>query len=343
VGVRAAGQPARGYDIRWEAGSGMLVNCVAYRQGKRIADIPVEEIGRYVRQPDCFVWVALKSPEPAELDAMRREFGLHELAVEDARHGHQRPKIEEYGDSLFVVLHTVEVADQELVPGEVDVFVGSNYVLSVRSGARQGFANVRARCEREPEHLKHGSGFVLYALMDAVVDRYFPVLERLEARLEACEDSIFAATTGRKSVEELYSLKRELTTLQHAVRPLLEATGKLHGARVPGVCGGMQDHFRDVHDHLTRINQSIDALREMVTAAMSVNLSLISLAENETTKRLAAYGALVAVPTLIAGLYGMNFQNMPELSWTLGYPIVLGAMLAIDAWIFVRLRRAGWL
>lgn len=321
----------------------MLVNCVAYRQGRRVADLPVEEIGTYVRQPDCFVWVALKDPEPAELDAMQRQFALHELAVEDARHGHQRPKIEEYGDSLFVVLHTLEVEDEELVRGEVDVFVGANYVLSARSGARQGFASVRARCEREPDHLRHGSGFVLYALMDAVVDRYFPVLERLEARLEACEDAIFAGKSGRKSVEELYSLKRELTTLQHAVRPLLEATGKLHGARVPPVCAGMQEHFRDVHDHLARINASIDSQREMVTAAMSVNLSLISLSENETMKRLAAYGALVAVPTLIAGLYGMNFRNMPELSWELGYPTVVGTMVAIDAWLFYRLRKAGWL
>jgi len=321
----------------------MLVNCVAYREGKRIADIPVEEIGSYVRQRDCFVWVALKDAEPDELAAMQRQFGLHELAVEDARKGHQRPKIEEYGESLFVVLHTLEVAGVELVPGEMDVFVGANYVLSVRSGARQGFANVRARCEREPELLRHGAGFVLYALMDAVVDRYFPVLEQLEARLEACEDAIFAGTPGRKSVEELYSLKRELTTLQHAVRPLLEATGKLHATRVPAACAGVQEHFRDVHDHLSRINQSIDSQREMVTAAMSVNLSLISLAENETMKRLAAYGALVAVPTLIAGLYGMNFQNMPELSWSLGYPTALGLMAAIDGWLFLRLRKAGWL
>ena len=138
-------------------------------------------------------------------------------------------------------------------------------------------------------------------------------------------------------------MKRELTTLQHAVRPLLESTGKLQAARVPPVCAGMQEHFRDVHDHLSRINQSIESQREMVTAAMNVNLSLISLQENETTKRLAAYGALVAVPTLIAGLYGMNFQNMPELSWAYGYPTALAIMLAIDTWLFVRLRRAGWL
>jgi magnesium transporter len=242
-----------------------------------------------------------------------------------------------------VGLHTIESDGEGLVQGEVDVFVGANYVLSVRSGTRRGFADVRARCEREPHHLRHGSGFVLYALMDAVVDRYFPILEALEDRLETCEEQIFAGVPGRASVEALYSLKRELTTLQHAVRPLLEATGKLQAARVPAVCAGMQEHFRDVHDHLSRINLSIDSQRDMVTAAMNVNLSLISLQENETTKRLAAYGALVAVPTLIAGLYGMNFQNMPELAWAYGYPTALAIMLGIDAWLFVRLRKAGWL
>jgi magnesium transporter len=321
----------------------MIINCVAYQEGRRIADIAVDQIGAWVGRPECFVWVALKDPEPAELDAMQAQFGLHELAVEDARHGHQRPKIEEYGDSLFVVLHTLEAEGDDLVSGEVDVFVGANYVLSVRNGTRRGFADVRARCEREPDHLRHGSGFVLYALMDAVVDRYFPILQSTEDRLEACEEQIFAESTGRASVEALYSLKRELTTLQHAVRPLLESTGKLQAARVPPVCAGMQEHFRDVHDHLSRINQSIESQREMVTAAMNVNLSLISLQENETTKRLAAYGALVAVPTLIAGLYGMNFQNMPELSWAYGYPTALATMLGIDTWLFVRLRRSGWL
>ena len=321
----------------------MIINCVAYQEGRRIADIAVDEIGAWVGRPECFVWVALKDPEPAELDAMQAQFGLHELAVEDARHGHQRPKIEEYGDSLFVVLHTLEAEGDDLVSGEVDVFVGANYVLSVRNGTRRGFADVRARCEREPDHLRHGAGFVLYALMDAVVDRYFPILQSTEDWLEACEEQIFAESTGRASVEALYSLKRELTTLQHAVRPLLESTGKLQAARVPPVCAGMQEHFRDVHDHLSRINQSIESQREMVTAAMNVNLSLISLQENETTKRLAAYGALVAVPTLIAGLYGMNFQNMPELSWAYGYPTALAIMLGIDTWLFVRLRRSGWL
>ncbi len=320
----------------------MLVNCVAYEAGRKLADIPVEAISEHVRRPERLVWVALKDPTPEELAAMQAEFGLHELAVEDARHGHQRPKIEEYGDSLFVVLHTVEQRGEGLQVGEVAVFVGRNYVLSVRIRSERGFAGVRARCEREPELLRQGAGFVLYALMDAVVDRYFPIIEALEERLEATEEKIFAGAPARGIVEALYGLKRELTTLQHAVRPLLEASSKLYGGRVPGVCAGLPDYFRDVYDHLSRINQSIESLRDMLTTAINVNLSLISLQENETTKRLASYGALVAVPTLIAGLYGMNFEGMPELKWSYGYPFALGIMAAIDLWLWSRFKKAGW-
>ena len=252
---------------------------------------------------------------------MQENFDLHELAVEDAQHGHERPKIEEYGDSLFAVLHTVEMAGLELTVGEVDIFVGRNYVLSVRNRCEHGFTNVRARCEREPELLSHGAGFVFYALMDAVVDRYFPVLDTLEMELERVEERIFAGSSARANVEALYGLKQKLTTLTHAVEPLIEATGKLCGGRVPQVCQGTQDYFRDVYDHLLRVNQSIDSLRDMVTTAITVNLSLIALAESETTKRLAAYAALVAVPTMLAGIYGMNFKHMPELDWHWGYPV----------------------
>ncbi|HZY04286.1 MAG TPA: magnesium/cobalt transporter CorA [Anaeromyxobacteraceae bacterium] len=321
----------------------MLVNCVAYQDGRKLADIQPDEIGGYVSRPECFVWVAIKDPEPADVAALQRQFSLHPLAVEDALHGHQRPKIEEYGDSLFVVLHTLEVAGGELQGGEVAIFVGRNYVLSIRTRSSQGFAEVRARCEREPELLRQGAGFVLYALMDAVVDRYFPVIQALEADLEAAEEGIFAGHSTRASVEALYALKQRLTRLQHAARPLLEATGKLYGGRVPPVCAAAQDYFRDVYDHLQRINQSIEALRDMVVTAVSVNLSLVTLQENETTKRLASYGALVAVPTMVAGLYGMNFQHMPELSWSFGYPFAIGVMVVVDAWLFWRFRRAGWL
>jgi magnesium transporter len=321
----------------------MLVNCVAYQKGRKLADIKPDEISDYLERPDCFVWVALADPGPGELAAMQHEFGLHELAVEDARHGHQRPKIDEYGESLFVVLHMLELADGEINVGEVDIFVGRNYILSIRSHSNKGLAEVRARCEREPELLEHGSGFVLYALLDAVVDRYFPVLDALESDLEEIEKRIFSESSTRANIEALYALKQKLMTLKHAVAPLLEAVGKLYGGRVPHICAGMQEYFRDVVDHLVRLNQTIDSTRDMVTTATSVNLSMITLHENETTKRLAACAALVAVPTMIAGVYGMNFKHMPELDWVYGYPVAIGAMVVLDLFLAWRLRKSGWL
>jgi magnesium transporter len=321
----------------------VLINCVAYQNGRKLADIPVDQIHLFVNEPDCFVWVALADPEPAELEAMQKEFGLHELAVEDARHGHQRPKIEEYGESLFVVLQIVEPSDEDLNVGEVSIFVGPNYVLSVRSRAKRGFTDVRDRCEREPELLRHGPGYVLYALMDAVVDRYFPVLDELETELERIEERIFATQAVRANIEALYGLKQKLMILKHAAEPLLEATSKLFGGRVPGICAGLQDYFRDVYDHLLRLNQSMDSMRDMLTTAITVNLSLITLQESETTKRLASYAALVAVPTMIVGVYGMNFDYMPELRSPYGYPTTLAVIAAIDAYLFYRFRKAKWL
>jgi magnesium transporter len=321
----------------------MLVNCVVYQEGKKLKDIPKQDISNWVSQPDCFVWVALHDPDSEELNQMQAEFGLHELAIEDARHGHQRPKIDEYGDTLFAVLHVLEAGAGELTVGELDVFVGRNFVLSIRSRCNKGFTEVRARCEREPELLKYGAGYVFYALMDAVVDRYFPLLDKLETDLDDIEARIFAGNSARANIEALYELKQQLTVLKHATGPLLESVSKLYGGRVPMVCSGMGNYFRDIYDHLVRLNQTIDATRDMVVTALSVNLSMIALQENETTKKLASYAALLAVPTLIVGIYGMNFVDMPELRWPFGYPLALGAMALIDIWLFRRFRRIGWL
>ena len=321
----------------------MLVNCVAYQEGRKLADIDKREISSYLARPDCFVWVALKDATDEELEEMREEFDLHELAVEDARHGHQRPKIEEYGNSLFVVLNTIDAAGDEFRIGEIDIFVGRNYVLSVRQRTEQTLLGVRARAEREPELLSHGAGYVLYALMDAVVDRYFPVLEAVELELETIEDQLFSGTSPRGNIETLYYVKQKLTTLKHVTGPLLEYTGKLYGGRVPQVCIGLGEYFRDIHDHVIRLNQSIDTARDTVATAIQVNLAMITIGESEVTKRLAAYGALVAVPTMIAGIYGMNFEQMPELKWWLGYPASIVLMAGIDVWLWVRFKKAGWL
>jgi magnesium transporter len=296
-----------------------------------------------VRRPDCFVWVALHDPDAAELALMQKEFGLHPLAVEDARHGHQRPKVDEYGDSLFTVMHVIEAQGEGLRVGEMDVFTGPNYVLSVREHAERGFHEVRERCEREPENLRNGSGYVLYALMDAVVDRYFPMLDMLEVELEGIEEKLFGGSSPRVNMQALYRLKEKLMVMKHAIEPLAEVTSKLFGGRVPRICIPIQDHFRDVYDHLLRLDQTIESTRDTVVTAISVNVAMINLQESETMKRLAAYAALVAVPTLIAGIYGMNFHHMPELEWIFGYPVTLALMAGIDGYLFYRLRKAGWL
>jgi len=322
-----------------------VLNCVAYQDGAKLADISIDEISDYLARPGCFVWVALLDATPELLAEMQREFGLHELAVEDARHGHQRPKIEEYGDSLFVVLHLVEQTGAELEVGEVDVFVGPNYVLSARSRSRHGFLGVRERTEREPELLRLGSGFVLYALMDAVVDRYFPIIDMLETELETIEEQIFSKARGaaRSNIERLYELKRRLTVLRHAVAPLHDGAARLHGGRTPSMCAHMQEYYRDVSDHLGRINASIETMRETIGTAIAVNLSMVTIEESEVTKRLAAWAGIFAAATAFAGIWGMNFEHMPELAWGWGYPAALGVIAASCGFLYWRFKRAGWL
>lgn len=321
----------------------MLINCVAYQEGKKLSDIPVERIGEVLKTPGTFVWVAMRDPEPAELEAMRLQFGLHELAVEDAQRGHQRPKIEEYGDCLFAVVQLVDLENGELVVGEVDVFVGHNYVLSVRSRSKQTFLGVRDRCEREPHLLKQGSSFVLYALMDAAVDRYFPVIDALETEIEAIEEKIFEKGSQRANIQRLYELKRKVMTMRHAVVPLLEGVGKLYGGRVPAICANSQEYFRDVYDHLLRINASIDDLRDTAATAMQVNLSMVTIEESEVNKRLAAWAGIFAVATAFAGIWGMNFEHMPELKWEYGYPLALLTIATACGLLYRRFKKTGWL
>jgi magnesium transporter len=255
--------------------------------------------------------------------------------------------VEEYGDSLFVVMHMVEAApegEHSVNVGEVDVFVGKNYVLSVRNRSKQGFLGVRERCEREPELLRNGAGFVLYALMDAVVDRYFPVIDALEVELESIEQQIFTqGGAARDKIKQLYDLKRRSLILKRAVAPLTEAAGKLHGGRVPQICVTSQEYFRDVADHLVRINGSIDAMRDTIGTAISVNLSMVTIEESEVTKRLAAWASIFAVCTAFAGIWGMNFEHMPELKLRYGYAAALALMGGTCSYLYYRFRRAGWI
>lgn len=335
-----------------EQGMLVLINCVVYQEGKKLADIPVQEIRHHLDRPGCFVWVALRDATAQELRQMQQEFSLHELAVEDALHGHQRPKIEEYGAMVFVVMHLLEMpsdsapiaekATEGIAIGEVAIFVGANFVLSVRNRSSQNFLGVRARCEHEPQLLRHGAGFVLYALMDAVVDRYFPAIDAFDVELETIEERIFTQGGARENIQRLYGLKQRLTVLKHAVAPLLEGANRLHGGRVPQVCMGTQEYFRDVLDHLNRINSTIDAMRDTIGTAIQANLSMVTISDGEVTKRLAAWAAIFAVCTAFVGIWGMNFDHMPELKWRYGYPMALALIGGFCGYLYYRFRRAGW-
>ncbi len=324
----------------------MIINCAVYENGRKRADIHADDISHWLQQPGCFVWVALQDPDAAELAQLQEEFDLHELAVEDARKGHQRPKMEEYGNTLFVVMHLLDPSfqvDSAEPVGELAVFAGPNFVLSVRTRCAQNFMAVRQRCEREPELLQHGAGFVLYALMDAAVDRYFPLLDDFETELEDVEEHIFTPGAARGNIERLYALKRRTGMLRHAVAPLLDVLGKLHGGRVPPVCAGVQEYFRDVHDHVTRIAGTTESVRDTIGTAIQVNLSMVTIEESETTKQLAAWAAIFAASTALAGIWGMNFEGMPELKWMYGYPIALSVILTTGVVLYWRFRKAGWL
>ncbi len=321
----------------------MLINCVAYQNGVKLAEPSVNDISEYLKQPNCLIWVALRDATDGELDKMQEEFGLHDLAVEDARHGHQRPKIEEYGDTLFVVMHLVEVVHPDLTVGEISIFAGHNFILSVRNRSSRSLLGVRERCQREPELLQLGSGFVLYALMDAVVDLYFPVIDDLESQLESIEEHLFDKGNALTNIEQLYELKRKVAVLKHAVTPMMEATGKLSGGRVPPVCTSTQEYFRDVYDHLTRINATIDAMRDTITTAILVSQSTVSIEQNVINKRLAAWAAIFAIATVFTGIWGMNFKLMPELQWDYGYPVALLVIIAVCGFLYLRFKRSDWL
>jgi len=322
----------------------MLINSAVYDDGRIVAEPGLDGVSEALQRQSGFVWIALRDPSDDELQRLQQELELPPLAVEDARKGHQRPKLEEYGAITFAAMHLIEEGEDGLEVGEVHVFVGPRFAVSVRHRSKQGFLGVRDRAEREPELLRQGPGFVLYALMDAVVDRYLPLMDAIEAELETLEATMFQPRQNREAVvQKLFALKQRLATLRHAVTPLLDVAARLHGGRVPIVCKAMQDYFRDVYDHLVRIQASIDAARETIIAATQVNLTLVTIDESLVTKRLAAWAAIFAASTALAGIWGMNFEHMPELKWAWGYPMALGVITLVSGALYWRFKRLAWL
>lgn len=321
-----------------------IVACAVYSDGRRVADVPIEEISEALDAGAQFAWIGLYEPSEALLRIVQKEFHLHDLAIEDALRAHQRPKVEEYGNCLFVVLRTVALGnDDDLEFGETHVFVGPNYVVSVRHGSSRSYSEVRTRVESAPSLLRKGPGFVLYAIMDFVVDQYFPVVDALEDVLDKVEAKIFDGSSSRDITERIYHLKRELLLLKRAVSPLIEMCNRLVRYDAGTIPEDTRPYFRDVYDHVIRINETVDTLRELLSSALEANLSLISLGQNEIAKKLAGWAAILAVPTMVAGIYGMNFHHMPELDWKYGYPLVLGLTIATCVTLWSRFKKSGWL
>lgn len=323
----------------------MLINCAVYREGRREADISAEQIPTALASPGTFIWVSLKDPEPEQILQMQRILDLPELAVEDTLHGGQRTKVEEYDQLLFASLKVAERHENAIQYGDLFIFTHERFVLSIRNNVKKGFADVRARAERESDLLRLGPAFVLYALTDAVVDRYFPIIDELELRLEAVESQLFQEVPSRKTMLTLHELKQDVAELRHSLPPSMdEALFRLYGGRAaPALGSELKDYFRDVHDHLHRIMLSLEALRDNISMATQVNLSLISLEQSEVSKKLAAWAAIFAMMTTFAGIWGMNFEFMPELKWHWGYPAALLLMIGVALLLFRRFRKVGWL
>ena len=322
-----------------------VVASVAYANGRRLGEVAIPDISEVLEQPGRFVWIGLHDPDDEVLKEVQQEFSLHDLAIEDAARAHQRPKLERYGDSLFVVMRTAHLdrPTGAIEFGETHLFVGANYVVSIRHGASLPYVEVRTRCEASPDLLAKGPVFVLYALMDFIVDQYFPLVDSFEDRLEELEDDIFQQTLTRETTERIYQLKRNLLEVKRAVAPLVDMCNRLVRTDSALIPESARVYFRDVYDHTIRINEMIDTLRELLTTALEANLSLISVSQNEAMKRLAGWAAIIAVPTMIAGIYGMNFKFMPELDWILGYPVTMVVMLGACGFLYYRFKRSGWL
>ena len=320
-----------------------VVAAGAYAEGRKVADVRVEEAGEWASRPGHLVWIGLYEPSAALLREIQAQFRLHPLAIEDALNAHQRPKLERYGDCLFVVTRTAQLVQGRIALGETHLFVGRGYVVTVRHGASESYAPVREKTESCPKLLAHGEDYILYAVLDFIVDNYAPVMETVLAEAESLEDRILRRELLPAEIERLYLLRRDLLRLRTAVVPLVEVCRKLEHGDLVAIDEEMQPLFRDVSDHLRRVQDEIDALREVLAFAFEASLMLGQAQQTVITRRLAAWAAILAVPTAIAGIYGMNFNNMPELSWRYGYFFVLGLIAVICGVLFWRFKKAGWL
>ncbi|MFD2262602.1 magnesium/cobalt transporter CorA [Lacibacterium aquatile] len=322
----------------------MVVNCAVYENGRRVADLTLDELKDRPRKPGSFVWVGLHEPDEETLSTVQQAFNLHPLAVEDAHRAHQRPKLEQYGDDIFLVLRTAHLGkDNKRELGETHVFAGRGYVVTVRHGASSSYALVRARCEAAPALLKHGEDYVLYSIIDFVIDNYMPLAECLEDAATQVEEQVLSQTAGRETVAQVYRLKKEIMEVRRSVVPVIDMAARLMRPDNPLVDPNIRPYFRDVQDHAIRVVENLDNVRDLLTAAVDAGFAYLSMTQNDVMRRLGAWAAILAVPTAIAGIYGMNFEVMPELRMTFGYPTVVATILVICVVLYRMFRKRGWL
>jgi magnesium transporter len=324
----------------------VIVDCAIYEAGKRLdGKIDLEHAYDERGKDDTFVWIGLYEPTNEEFQSIESEFDLHPLAVEDAIESHQRPKLEVYDDMLLVVLKTARYVDptEVIELGELMIFLGHDYVITVRHGEASELAPVRELLESDPDRMRSGPGAVLHAILDRVVDDYSPAIEGLQEDIDQVEAELFTEDRLTNPGERIYRLLREVLAFRRATAPLVDPIEKLAAGHFEQVTDEIRDYFRDVNDHLIRARDQLDGMHDLLTSSLQANLTQVGIRQNEDMRRISAWVAIIAVPTAVAGIYGMNFEHMPELDWTYGYPAVLVVMLVICTSLYAYFRRAGWL
>jgi len=322
-----------------------VVNCAVYSDGRRLKTIPIEDISEHLDDPNGFVWIGLHEPGEELLNELKEEFQLHALAIEDAHRAHQRPKLETYGETLFIVMRTAQMNpnSHDIDFGETHFFIGKHFLVSIRHGSSRAYSEVRSRCESTPQLLRKGPAFALYAVMDSIVDGYFPIIDSLEEELENVEERIFAEKPSRETTRQIYDLKRRFVDVKRAISPLIDVCTRIMRFDLELIPEDTRPYFRDIYDHVIRINEMVDSSREILGTALEANFSLVSISQNDIQKRFAGWAAILAVPTMVAGIYGMNFDFMPELRWQYGYPLILSLIFILCGLMYAGFKRAGWL
>lgn len=322
-----------------------IVNCAVYSDGRRTENIELKDISEALAKEDQFVWLGLREPNEDLMSEVQREFSLHELAIEDAHRAHQRPKIESYGDSYFIVLRTIQMNEEEkqMEFGETHFFLGQNFLISIRHGSSLAYTEVRSRCEKTPKLLRKGPGFVLYAVMDYIVDHYFPIIDLLEEELDGLEDKIFKDRFNRETPAHIYRLKCKLNEVKRTILPLIDICNELMRFDSDLLHEDIRPYFRDIYDHTIHINEMVDSAKEQLSTALEANFSMTSIYQNEVSKKFAGWAAIIGVPTMLAGIYGMNFAYMPELQLHYGYPAILILILCLCIGLYYFFKRSDWL